>query len=792
MSLLRVRSVTPFLILVALIGVTYLPLLGGQVLYQRDVTRHSYPEGAFLARSLAHDESLLWNPFIGLGVSSLANPLNEVFYPVSGALLPIHSPRATSIFLLAHLVLGAVGMMMLVRGLRGGVILPALVAGLGWALAGYTTSEITAGVRTVAGAYIPWCALALLYLSRTVRSGQRWQSWLRPTAVAAIPFALCFASGEIFFPIFAGVFACAVALGDTLEIPKELRPMRLRPWAWRAALASVLGLALAASSAALVLVPTLKGAHETARKVPLTRGLAEVGSFHPWRLAEMVAPGAMGDPYLEYPAGAWIGEPGLGGRPLLYGVYVGTSVLVLALLAFGRGRRLPSVLAATAAVALLAATGRHTPVHAVVRTLIPPLAYMRGPEKYLVLTQACIALLAGLGSARLVEGDSRLWRRGFAVIIALVVLIAGSSLFPAALAAQVRASAWVGLAFSVAATVLVWLTVRGRRLGGALLASVVFADLAVAVLALQNFCPADVLADESAAAKAIRADARGELAPPRAYRSERVDAAIERAAPPASLLQVERNLTRTLIDNFAGVFGIASVPGYDAALPKGLTSLWLAGRNRGLDLLRLTGVAYAILPASATTSPGIRPLLDPVPGARLYRVDGALPRVYAAKTAAVFRDAEALSAVFQPNVIAGRAVVLAPTSGAVPTATEVSGDGVSGDGVSDEGVSDEGHCQLIGYANARLEAQCRASSTIFAVFVEQWDPGWSATVDGQPAPLLRANLVMRAVLLGPGDHRVVLTFFPAGLKLGFGISVIAFLVLVLMLMAGRRTAVLQQ
>jgi hypothetical protein len=782
MSRPRVRDVAPVLVLLALIGVAYLPVLGGQVLYQRDVTRHTYPERTFLARSWLHDESQLWNPLIGLGVSTLANPLNEVFYPLSAALPSIQSPSATSLFLVCHLMLGAVGIMMLARRLRSTTSSSALIAGLAWALAGYSTSEVMAGVRTVAGAYIPWCALALLHLSRRVRSGQPWQSWLRPMAVVALPFALCFVSGEIFFPIFAAVFSCAVALGDTLETPEKLRPVRLRRWAWRSALASALGLALAVALAALVLVPVLKGAHGTTRRAPLARGTAEVGSFHPWRLAEMVAPGAMGDPYREYPAGAWIGEAGLGQRPLLYGVYVGSSVLVLALLAFGRGRRLPTVLAVTAVVALAVATGRHTPVHAVVRTLIPPLAYMRGPEKYLVLTQACIALLAGLGSARLSEGEGRLWRRSLAVIGVLVLLMAASFLFPAALAAQVRASTRVGLVFAVVATAVVWLTVRGRRLGSALLALVVFVDLSLAVFALQNFGPAEVLVNEPPAAKAIRADARGELAPPRAYRSERVDAAMELAAPPDSLLRVERNLTQTLIDNYAGVFGIASLPGYDAALPEALTSLWLAGRNRGLDLLRLTSVAYAILPASATLYPGLRPLLDPAPGTRLYRVDGALPRVYAAETALVLRDAEALRAVFQPTVLDGRAVVLAPTSGgAVRAATEMSG----------EGMSAEGHCRLIGYANARLEARCRASSASFAVFVEQWDAGWSATVDGRSAPLLRANLVMRAVPLPPGEHQVVLTFLPVGLKLGIGISLTAFVVLVLMLWAGRKAALLQ-
>jgi len=45
-----------------------------------------------------------------------------------------------------------------------------------------------------------------------------------------------------------------------------------------------------------------------------------------------------------------------------------------------------------------------------------------------------------------------------------------------------------------------------------------------------------------------------------------------------------------------------------------------------------------------------------------------------------------------------------------------------------------------------------------AAFVEQYDPGWSALVDGKAAPLLRANLLMRAVPLPAGSHRIELQY----------------------------------
>jgi hypothetical protein len=774
----RAAKLAPFLAFAALVGLAYVPLFWGQILFQRDISRWIYPEQTFLSHSLANADSPLWNPLIGLGLSTLSNPLNQIVYPPNLLLLVGHSPRSTSFFLVAHILLGGVGMMILTRRLTKHTVIPGLVAGLAWGLSGYTTSEVTAGLRLIAGAYLPWCALGILGLSRTIRDAPSVRAMAGATAGAAIPFGLCFLTGEVFIPLLAGAFALSVAAGDILENSAPTGVVRLRTWAWRFGLGVCAAAVLATGLASAVLLPLKHTTVATARTAPLSRSIAEVGSFHPWRLAEMIAPGAMGDPYTAYPAGSWVGDPGLGDRPLLYGCYLGSSVLVLALLAFGRNRKLATALGALAFFALLVAFGKHTGVHAVVRTLFPPLAYMRGPEKYLALVVACVSLLSGLGTARLLESKERAWPRGLLVVVALVLLVFVAGLFPSVMVAQVRSSAMTGLAFALATTAVVWVASRSSRLAGPLLSGLVFVDLSLSVFALQNFGSPDLLAAKPAAATAVLADARlqgGVLAPPRVYRSEKVDAAIADAAPPTSVTQVQRNLVRTLIDNHAGSFGIATVPGYDAAMPSTLSALWLGGRAMGRDLLRLTGVEYAILPDTGADRPGFRRILDPVPGSRLFRVEGVLPRVYLSQAAAVMPDGPALRAVFATEVVAGKHVILAPTP--APPASVAVGEPTA---------QDLGGCRLTAYAHARIEADCRVTAPALAIFLEQFDQGWSAAVDGQAAPLLRANLAMRAVPLLAGHHRIVLSFSPPGLWIGLTISLAGLVATVLALVLGRR------
>ena len=63
------------------------------------------------------------------------------------------------------------------------------------------------------------------------------------------------------------------------------------------------------------------------------------------------------------------------------------------------------------------------------------------------------------------------------------------------------------------------------------------------------------------------------------------------------------------------------------------------------------------------------------------------------------------------------------------------------------------------------------------VFSEIYYPGWSCTVDGQPVEIGRANYVLRAIQVKPGQHKVVMEFRPKSLATTEAIAYIALIVL---------------
>jgi hypothetical protein len=61
----------------------------------------------------------------------------------------------------------------------------------------------------------------------------------------------------------------------------------------------------------------------------------------------------------------------------------------------------------------------------------------------------------------------------------------------------------------------------------------------------------------------------------------------------------------------------------------------------------------------------------------------------------------------------------------------------------------------------------------FACVLEAYDPGWKATVDGIPAPVVLANGFTIAVPVGPGRHNVALRYETPGRRLGWALSLLS-------------------
>lgn len=767
----------PILWTLGILCAAYLPLFFGKILFFRDIAHWNYPARAFLRETLLRGEFPGWNPFQGLGFPVFGDPLYGVFYPPNWLFLLVGPGWVASMLnwqCFAHMAWGAAGVCLLARRL-GGSPKAIIIAGLAWALSGYTTAQWTSGLLLFADAWVPWAVVGHVALIDSLRAGGT--AWRRGLVKAALPSIFAVLLGEVFLAMIGAGFAVLFAF-VLHAVERRGDPTLTRARA-RWLVGAVSAVVLAFGVGAVVIVPARMLLGSTERAAPLARADAEACSLHPLRLVEFALPQSMGDAYGVFPAAVVVGEPRLDGLPLSYSMYMGASVLALVLAAFGRGRRLALALGGLAGLALLLAFGKYTPVHGIFRRLVIPLGYMRYPEKYTVLVVAMLALLASLGARRILSPEPQPWRRtGVLLLLIITCAVIAAFTLPAAWVVFAVHGALLGGLATLGMLAVHLLAARSSPLAPILLVAVVVFDLCSAAWPLQGFGSSQIASGPPPSAR-LALDRRSDaVAPPRLYRSNAIDATVKKWVPANSNVEGEFRLTHTLVTNTANAWGIATLPGYDAAIPALADRVWEAGLSVGQSALRLLGADYTILPvddpaAAQNDRPGLDPLVDPLPGARLYRVPGALPRVFLARHAQVLTDDEALRRIYEPEIVAGTRAWLAPVSDPPVFA------GPPGR---------TGKCALESYGNNRLVALCTAHEPGLAVFVEQYDRGWQATVDGQPARLLRANLIMRALPIAAGTHRLVLEFRTPGFRAGGALSVASLLVLGLLWLAGRRKA----
>ena len=90
--------------------------------------------------------------------------------------------------------------------------------------------------------------------------------------------------------------------------------------------------------------------------------------------------------------------------------------------------------------------------------------------------------------------------------------------------------------------------------------------------------------------------------------------------------------------------------------------------------------------------------------------------------------------------------------------------------------------------HVRVEADAAAPGVL--VLSETYYPGWSATLDGKPAELLRADYAFRGVALPAGHHVVEMTFASRPTRAGLALSALGLAALAALAIRRRRRAVL--
>ena len=93
------------------------------------------------------------------------------------------------------------------------------------------------------------------------------------------------------------------------------------------------------------------------------------------------------------------------------------------------------------------------------------------------------------------------------------------------------------------------------------------------------------------------------------------------------------------------------------------------------------------------------------------------------------------------------------------------------------------------YEPGRVELAAELHRPGLVILADTFYPGWRLTIDGVPAPIFRANRLMRAAALTAGHHRLIYTYDPWSFRIGLMVSAFGFaFLLVVTLRAWQRSS----
>jgi hypothetical protein len=499
----------------------------------------------------------------------------------------------------------------------------------------------------------------------------------------------------------------------------------------------------------------------TVRSDALWTPPAEVWSFEPWRVPELVLPGLVGgeDPYfdpvfsaLSFPSGL---PEGAHQFPFSTSVFIGVVPLALAVVGAREGRR-GRVLGALVFALLWLALGPRLGASQVMAH-VPVWRAFRYTEKLLAPLTLILAVLAGFGLDASTAPARRAWKLTAAAAPLAALAAVGVACWSTSglsqeleplVAARLASATWqVGAALLL---LVGWLVVRGRI-------DPVRVRLALALLVWAGMVAASPAALRPGSPKA-RLQPEG---PPLDYGDPAT-----RIVTPATVARLPHRPGADRSDEFARDFAAVGHPAYNVRFRLSSLSEYAAMAPPRLALLHsYFGERWPIL---ARRYAATHLFLDPA----LKRED---PALYGAVTVGGARVGTALGgdelwsiphrewASFAPEVRA------APdwTSAALALGREV-GEPSPAVIVEAAGQFRSGPGRIIsqerGLDFVRVEGESARDSTL--VIADAWWPGWEATVDGDHVTVFAADGLIRAVRWPAGRHLLEMRYRPPEVRTG--------------------------
>lgn len=703
-----------------------------------------------------------WYPFDGLGQPYVGAIVSGAFHPSLLVSLVLPGLQGLKWSILLCFPVAFLGMVALGRRLGWGSG-PAVLAAVHYTFSGYLVGITNNFAYLAAAVTEPWVLWSLEgFLARP----SAWRG-----LGASVLLGLVLFSGD--------VQGFAVCLGGVL-LWSLFRP------APEGRVRSLLGAVAVVGTSVLLtavqILPSLKVVGDV-RASGQTAEAAMVWSVHPLRLLEFL----LGPLFAGTPGES--SQVALSQRLLSTSqnnlwsdsFFLGAPALLLGALGLvTHARRLRTALFSGAALfVLLLALGKHAGVYAWVFEWLPPWRAFRYPEKLMPFVTFALSLAVGVGVERLErEPGTPRWVRGAA--FGLGVLLLGAGLLEAQSRtfsdgwlrglwsgtpneqAQLRISERLAFGAILAGMSLLVFggLLQGVRSVGArtwLMGALCFAGLFLANGPLYRVGEPTLFDTPSPFVARIQEGARALGGPlPRVFRLPGRTRLPEPSPVPSPEETHALFLGAALEPLVPAVFGLESASVFLPAVSRRVITLWDQQREWFEHTAGLFNTRYLIISRefSAQGVNGPRRVVERLDafGLLLLEDTSALPRVYLSHprcVASLEEAARRLGALQAPREVL---VECATPRVEVPLESPL------------------GDVSAARFEPERVEVDVTVRGGEVLVLNDAFYAGWSASVDGVPAPILPANGAVRAVEVPPGAHRVVFTYRMPGLFEGAWVS----------------------
>jgi hypothetical protein len=714
----------PFVAVLLLLAPYLWPLDRAPTSAFSDIHHYHAPMMELLATGLRRDGELpRWNMQDFAGMPTLGDPQAQMYNPLHWLLFVRPSLHAFGPLIVAYALAGAAGFVLFARAL-GLSVASAAAGAVAFTLGGALLLHLVLPGHTV---FAPFFLVPLL-LTRLHRLAHA----PRPAGIAggAALVGLLAVSLHPQLLLYGGCMIAAVSAATVRRAPHPRHALAA------VAAAAVLGLALAA----VHLLPIGVFASEFSRGRPAlfdaTEAAEDASRDAGWFANVVSGRGATPGTDMNWETHYYLGA-------------VALALVLTGLFAWPRGherRRLVWLYGTIAAALLLFGLGRAGDIAPWLGRL-PGFAYFRIPARAFVLLGLPIALLIALGVEALARAPVRRCRvtagAGCALALALLAATRTDGVHVLALASGIAGGACM-------------IGAGDRRAGAGAL-------LVVAALALDTGA---IVAPyvETAAETTIGRLARGVVLPDEIGDAIRI-AELERGAvaPGIPELAVRRHGVETLagfnpLIPWRFVLYASYAAGFDPFRYHFDVAVPLLAREEPV-LFDLLGVTHVLHPPSGTAR-----------GWRWKRSAGALPRAYLVPGPLVVPEGEGDALIPREVDALERLATLDPHTHVLlhgPVAEAALAVSGVGPGAALEAYRP---VPLAARTANRLALDVHLERPGILVLNEPFFPGWRASDGAHPVPILRANVLFRALVLGPGEHHITLEFAPPAWRAGWWIS----------------------